>query len=67
MSTIDVTAVVKGGDEFVLSVRNNGKSVPVTRHPIETDIYIPTLIFGHLLTGSNFDDNQVSLTYLLIS
>ncbi len=31
------------------------------KHPTER-IYIPELIFGHLLTGSNFDDKQARLT-----
>jgi len=42
-----------------ISVYNNGSGVPVTLHPIEKDLYIPTLLFGHLLTGSNFDDSKV--------
>eukprot|EP01036_Dinobryon_divergens_P003692 gene3692-4886_t len=58
MSRIDVTIEVTKKDELVLSVRNDGKGIPVVKHPLEDDIYIPNLVFGHLLTGSNFDDNQ---------
>lgn len=39
----------------VISVENNGKGIPVEMHDVEK-IYIPELIFGHLLAGSNFDD-----------
>ena len=40
-----------------ISVLNNGKGIPVVHHG-EHDCYVPTLIFGHLLTGSNFDDEE---------
>ncbi|PHH82883.1 hypothetical protein CDD82_4418 [Ophiocordyceps australis] len=40
-----------------VSVENNGKGIPVVIHEKE-NIYIPELIFGHLLAGSNFDDNE---------
>jgi len=35
-----------------ISVMNNGKGIPVVEHK-EHNCYVPTLIFGHLLTGSN--------------
>jgi DNA topoisomerase II len=38
-------------------VTNNGRPVPVRRHSSE-DIWIPELVFGHLLTGSNFGGIQ---------
>ncbi|EFC47666.1 DNA topoisomerase II [Naegleria gruberi] len=44
-----------------IHIRNNGKSVPVEMHKIEK-IYVPELVFGNLLTGSNFDDNEVKFT-----
>ncbi len=40
-----------------ISVENNGKGIPVEIHEKE-QIYIPELIFGHLLAGSNFDDEE---------
>ncbi|KAH6634573.1 DNA topoisomerase [Chaetomium sp. MPI-SDFR-AT-0129] len=40
-----------------ISVENNGKGIPVEIHGKEK-CYIPELIFGHLLTGSNYDDNE---------
>ena len=36
---------------------NDGASIPVEKHDIE-QIYIGTLIFGHLLTGDNYDDSK---------
>lgn len=41
----------------VISVYNNGLGVPVVLHK-EHGIYVPELIFGHLLSGSNYDDND---------
>ena len=44
-----------------ISVWNNGKAIPIQIHK-EHQIYIPELIFGHLLTSSNFDDSQKKIT-----
>lgn len=44
-----------------ISVKNNGKGIPIVVHK-EHGVYIPTLIFGHLLTGSNFDDDEKKTT-----
>ena len=44
-----------------LSVYNNGKGIPIVIHK-EHNIYVPELIFGHLLTGSNFDDDEKKTT-----
>ncbi|KAI0971156.1 DNA topoisomerase [Xylaria arbuscula] len=40
-----------------ISVENNGKGIPVEMHEKER-VYIPELVFGHLLAGSNFDDEE---------
>jgi DNA topoisomerase-2 len=40
-----------------ISVANNGAGIPVVIHD-EHNIYVPEMIFGHLLTGSNFDDTE---------
>lgn len=40
-----------------ITVENNGKGIPIEMHQTEK-IYIPELIFGHLLAGSNFDDDE---------
>ena len=48
-------------EENYVSVKNNGKGIPVVMHK-EHNCYVPTLIFGHLLTGSNFDDDEKKTT-----
>ena len=50
----------KSSDPFI-SIMNNGKSIPIKIHRKEK-MYIPELLFGHLLTGSNFNDDQKRLT-----
>lgn len=54
MTTMKVTINKESGE---ISVENNGKGIPIVMHEKE-NIYIPELIFGHLLAGSNFDDNE---------
>lgn len=45
----------------LISVKNNGKGIPVEIHKDEK-VYVPDLIFGSLLTGSNFNDNEKKIT-----
>ena len=44
-----------------ITVWNNGKSIPIEMHKKE-QVYIPELIFGHLLTSSNYDDSVKKVT-----
>jgi DNA topoisomerase-2 len=39
----------------VIEVSNDGDGVEIVKHP-EHNIYIPELIFGNMLTSSNYDD-----------
>ena len=41
----------------LISVWNNGKGIPVVLHK-DHNMYVPELIFGHFLSGSNYDDTQ---------
>ena len=41
----------------LIKVWNNGKGIPVQMHAKEK-VWVPELIFGHLLTSSNYDDSQ---------
>jgi DNA topoisomerase-2 len=38
-------------------VWNNGDGIPVEMHK-EEGVYVPELIFGHLLTSSNYNDTE---------
>ena len=44
-----------------LSVMNDGKGIPCVMHK-EHNVYVPELIFGHLLAGSNFNDEKKKTT-----
>jgi DNA topoisomerase-2 len=45
----------------VISVWNNGRGIPIEMHAKEK-VYVPELIFGHLLTSSNYDDSEKKVT-----
>ncbi|CAN8067785.1 unnamed protein product [Agarophyton chilense] len=40
-----------------ISIWNNGSGIPIEIHKKE-NIYVPELIFGNLLTSSNYDDDE---------
>lgn len=40
-----------------ITVRNDGEGIPVDEHPVHK-VYAPELIFGNLLTSSNYDDKK---------
>ena len=44
-----------------IKVWNNGQGVPCKMHAKEK-VYVPELIFGHLLTSSNYDDKEKKVT-----
>nr|NVI79326.1 topoisomerase 2 [Cucujiformia] len=44
-----------------ISVYNNGKGIPVVIHKDE-NMFVPTMIFGHLLTSSNYNDEEEKVT-----
>ena len=48
-------------EENVISVMNNGRGIPIVEHKDEK-MYVPTMIFGHLLTSSNFNDEEQKTT-----
>ena len=58
MNKIAVTIDREAGS---ISVWNNGKGIPVAIHP-EHKVYIPEMIFGQLLTSSNYDDTKKKVT-----
>jgi DNA topoisomerase-2 len=44
-----------------ITVYNDGIGIDVVKHPKEK-IYVPELIFGHLLTSTSFDENAIRTT-----
>ncbi|KAH9186437.1 hypothetical protein AeNC1_011587 [Aphanomyces euteiches] len=44
-----------------ITIFNDGKGIPVQFHKAE-QVYVPELVLGHLLTGSNFNDSTARLT-----
>ena len=48
-------------EKNLLSVYNNGVGIPIVEHQ-EHKIYIPELIFGQLLTSSNYDKDEKKIT-----
>jgi DNA topoisomerase-2 len=63
MTKIAVSIVDKADGSFAVEILNDGRGIPVQIHPKE-NLYVPSLIFGHLLTGSNFDDSEVLLLFI---
>ncbi|KAL7998934.1 putative ribosomal protein S5 domain 2-type [Plasmopara halstedii] len=64
MKHLDV--IIDPGDQLNgyrpwISVFNSGKGIPIKFHKTEK-VYVPELVLGHLLTGSNFDDTAARLT-----
>ncbi|KAK3082863.1 hypothetical protein FSP39_007418 [Pinctada imbricata] len=44
-----------------IKIWNNGRGIPVVEHKTEK-MFVPTMIFGHLLTSSNYDDTEKKVT-----
>jgi DNA topoisomerase-2 len=53
---IDISVQSRDGDTTI-SIENDGDGIPIEEDP-ETKVMIPELIFGHLLTSSNYDKNE---------
>lgn len=58
MDTLKIDIDVDAG---TISVFNNGRGIPIEMHSKEK-LWIPELIFGHLLSSSNYDDDEKKLT-----
>jgi DNA gyrase/topoisomerase IV subunit B len=48
-------------EENKVEIYNNGAGIPVVMHKDEK-MYVPTMIFGHLLTSSNYNDEEEKVT-----
>ena len=58
---MDVIKIDIKPEENFISIMNNGRGIPVEMHKDEK-MYVPTMIFGHLLTSSNFSDEEAKTT-----
>lgn len=58
---MDTIKVNFNREENLISIYNNGRGIPIEIHDKE-NVWIPELIFGHLLTSSNYDDEQKKMT-----
>lgn len=58
MDSIKITIDREKGE---ISVWNNGRGIPVEIHETEK-VMIPEMIFGQLLTSSNYDDEELKVT-----
>jgi DNA topoisomerase-2 len=53
---IDIS--VKRDDKgLVITVENDGDGIPIEEHPTEK-VYVPEMIFGHLLTSGNYNKEE---------
>ena len=59
--TIDAITIDIDKQNGSICIMNTGKGIPVEVHP-EYKIYVPELIFGELLTSSNYDDTKERTT-----
>jgi DNA topoisomerase-2 len=48
-------------DNNIISVYNNGEGIPIVEHKLHK-VWVPELIFGHLLTSSNYDKDEKKIT-----
>ncbi|XP_045536346.1 DNA topoisomerase 2 [Papilio machaon] len=60
-SKMDVIRIDINQEQNTISVYNNGCGIPVVMHKDEK-MYVPTMIFGHLLTSSNYNDEEEKVT-----
>ncbi|QPG73647.1 hypothetical protein FOA43_000959 [Brettanomyces nanus] len=58
MKKIDVKI---DAEKNIFSVKNDGRGIPVEIHTKE-NMYIPQMIFGNLLTSSNYNDKEKKVT-----
>lgn len=56
-NTVNAIKINVDKETGMITVWNNGTGIPIVEHK-EHLIYIPELIFGNLLTSTNYDDTQ---------
>ena len=58
VTQIKISFVKETGE---ICVWNNGDGIPIELHK-EHNVYVPELIFGHLLSGTNYSENESRIT-----
>ena len=61
-SKLSVTCIEIDVDSDSISIKNNGKGIPIKKLPQYDNILVPEMIFGELLTSSNYDKNEKKTT-----
>jgi DNA topoisomerase-2 len=56
---IDVAVASNGEGDTILSVENDGDGIPIEKN--EEGVMIPEMIFGQLLTSSNYDKSEAKI------
>ncbi|KAJ3180736.1 DNA topoisomerase 2 [Geranomyces variabilis] len=59
--TMDTIKINIDKENNRISVYNTGRGIPIEMHAKE-GVYVPELIFGHLLTSSNYNDGEKKIT-----
>lgn len=59
--TMDCIKIEIKPESNMISIWNNGQGIPVAMHK-EEKMFVPTMIFGHLLTSSNYNDEEEKVT-----
>jgi DNA topoisomerase II len=54
---MDKLDIVVDAEDNHITIRTNGKGIPIVKHE-ERNVYVPSVIFGQLLTGSTFDHEE---------
>ena len=44
-----------------IAIMNNGRGIPIEIHK-EHNVHIPSMIFGEMMTSSNYDDDEKKAT-----
>ena len=55
---VDIGKIEIMMDKKTISIKNGGVPIPIEIHP-EFNVYVPEMILGTLLSGSNFDKDKV--------
>ncbi|XP_041476375.1 DNA topoisomerase 2-alpha-like [Lytechinus variegatus] len=58
---MDCIKITLDKEQNLIRIWNNGKGIPVVEHKGEK-MFVPEMIFGHLLTSSNYDDEEKKVT-----